>query len=144
MSIRAKAVVLAAAVVAGAGATALSIAATTPASASPLSGTYVLSDLGQGCHVAGTLNGSGSITSIGGCLVLPDSAPGGGIQVFTGGTWSGSKSSGVTICFTFKVISGPQYPTPFCVGPLPVNTGPEVIPDPGGGTTKTFIDISLH
>ena len=109
------------------------------------SGTFIISDTTlMGCHAAGTLNGSGSISVLGGCAVLPDSAPGGGVQVFTGGTWSGDAASGVTVCFTFATISGPVYPTPFCVGPLPANTGSETIPDPSGGTGTTFIDITVH
>jgi hypothetical protein len=114
-----------------------------PATAQPLSGSYVISDIGQGCHALGTLESNGSLTVIGGCAVVPNSAPGGGIQVFTGGTWSGNAAAGVTLCLSFVTITGPQYPNPLCAGPLPVNTGPEVIPDPGGGTGKTFIDITL-
>lgn len=112
--------------------------------ATPETGVFVISDTTlMGCHAAGTLNAGGSIITAGGCAVLPDSAPGGGVQVFTGGTWSGNRKAGVTVCFTFRTVSGPQYPTPFCVGPLPVNTGPEVIPDPGGGTGTTLIDVTL-
>lgn len=114
-----------------------------PANAQTLSGSYIISDIGQGCHAVGTLQSNGVLTVVGGCAVVPNSAPGGGIQVFTGGTWSGNESSGVTLCFNFVTITGPQYPNPLCAGPLPVNTGPEVIPDPGGGTGKTFIDITL-
>jgi len=128
-----------------AGAVALAALAALPASADTSSGTFVISDTTlMGCHALGTLDGDGSVIVAGGCAVLPDSAPGGGIQVFTGGTWTGNQTSGATICFTFRTVSGPQYPTPFCVGPLPVNTGPEVIPDPGGGTGTTFIDVTLH
>lgn len=133
-----------AAVAAIASAVFLLVLSVLPARADDMSGWFVLSDLGQGCHAAGTMNGDGSIVVGGGCAVLPDSAPGGGIQVFTGGTWSGSQSSGVTICLHFRTISGPQYPDPLCVGPLPVNTGPKVIPDPGGSPGNTLIDIHLN
>ena len=114
-----------------------------PASASTLAGSFIISDVGQGCHAVGTLNGDGTISTVGGCAVIPNSAPGGGIQVFTGGTWSGGVAAGVTLCFNFVTITGPQYPNPLCAGPLPVNTGPETIPDPGGGSGTTFIDIMV-
>ncbi len=98
-------------------------------------GNYAIADLGQGAWAGGpmyadhTLGGGGAFSFLNGQEILR----------ITGGTWSGTASSGVTVCATVTPIKDPLglASQPLCIGPLPVNSGPQKI-------EGTLVKISLR
>ena len=106
------------------------------ASASPAPvGSFAIASLGQGAWAGGPLYGDGTLGG-GGAFSL---ANGQEILVITGGTWAGNAASGVTVCANVRVIKDPfgLAGGPVCLGPLPVNAGPQVI-------FGTLIKVSLR
>jgi hypothetical protein len=106
------------------------------AGTSPVVGNYAIADLGQGAWAGGPMYASGSLGG-GGAFSFMNGQE---ILRITSGTWSGSASSGVTICAFVTPIKDPlglAGQQPLCLPPLPVNTGPVKI-------EGTLVKISLR
>ena len=106
------------------------------ASASPVpAGSFAIASLGQGGWAGGPLYGDGTLGG-GGAFSF---ANGQEILVITGGTWAGNAASGVTVCADVSAIKDPfgLAGAPLCLGPLPVNAGPQVI-------SGTLVKVSLR
>ena len=106
------------------------------ASAAPVPvGNFAIASLGQGGWAGGPLYGDGTFGG-GGAFSFGNGQE---ILRITGGTWTGNAASGVTICADVTAIKDPfgLAGTPLCLGPLPVNAGPQVI-------SGTLVKVSLR
>jgi hypothetical protein len=103
--------------------------------ATPPVGDFAIASLGQGGWAGGPLYSDGTIGG-GGAFSF---ANGQEILRITSGTWAGDATSGVTICANVTAIKDPLglAGTPLCLGPLPVNAGPQLI-------SGTLIKVSLR
>lgn len=118
----------------------------TPALASgpSVAGSFTVADNGQGCWSGGALLSDGTATGAGACSF---STPLGHENlVFTGKTWSGDATTGVTLCATVRPANAGSDPLGIapdlgCIGPLPVNAGPVKITGPDGDTTLVRVSL---
>ena len=106
------------------------------ASAAPVPvGNFAVASLGQGAWAGGPLYGDGTLGG-GGAFSFGNGQE---ILRITGGTWTGNAASGVTICADVTAIKDPfgLAGAPLCLGPLPVNAGPQVI-------SSNLVTVSLR